>query len=66
RCLDPDCCLSGVVAALNANTGDLLAADAPTFDAAPRPLPVSVARPSAYRSHRLPFPHAPPRIDGLT
>ena len=66
RCLDPDCNLTGVVAVLDAGTGDVLAADASTLDAALRPMPVSVSRPGAYRTHRLPFPHAPPRIDGLT
>ena len=66
RCLDPDCCLTGVVAVLDADTGDMLAADASAFDAAQRPMPVSVARPGAYSSHRLPFPHAPPGFDRLT
>jgi hypothetical protein len=66
RCLDPDCCLSGVVAVLDADTGDLLVADASAFDASRRPMPVSVARPGAYSTHRLPFPHAPPGFDRLT
>ncbi len=66
RCLDPACCLSGVVAVLDADTGDPLTAEVPAFDAAARPMPVSVVRPGAYSTHRLPFPHAPPGIDGLT
>lgn len=66
RCLDPDCCLTGVVAVLDADTGDMLAADASAFDGSLRPMPKSVARPGAYRTHRLPFPHAPPRSDRLT
>lgn len=66
RCLDPTCCLSGVVAVLDADTGNLLAGDAPVFDAWLRPPQVSVVHPGAYSSHRLPYPHAPPCIDGLT
>lgn len=66
RCLDPDCSLTGVVAVLDADAGDALAVDAPALDASLRAMPGSVARPGAYRTHRLPFPFAPPGVEGLT
>ncbi|MHB8837788.1 MAG: hypothetical protein ACYC7F_02415 [Gemmatimonadaceae bacterium] len=66
KCLDPDCCFTGVAAVHAAppvvaiHGGDLAANEAA------RRLPASVVPPSAYRTHRLPFPLAPPPLDGLS
>ena len=66
KCLDPDCCFTGVAVVHAAppvvaiHGGDLAA------NAAARRLPASVVPPSAYRTHRLPFPLAPPPLDGLS
>ncbi|MHB1310744.1 MAG: hypothetical protein ACYC3L_01915 [Gemmatimonadaceae bacterium] len=66
RCLDRDCTTGGTVAALHPDSGLALAIGGWTFDGATGPMPVSVARPGAYRTHRLPYPHAPPGPDRLT
>lgn len=64
QCMDPECGPAGVVAMLSlASVLKFTAAERARDESTPA-MPMAVARPGAYLTHRLPFPLAPPRLDG--
>jgi len=66
KCLDPDCCLTGVVAVLAVPPIVTMHGGDHAVENSACRVPESVAPPSAYRTHRLPFPLAPPLFDGFS